>query len=52
MPFTSRSLPVEMALHSSLTLIDDNIIRAVLGPTPLTVISSSNISRSFFDTKP
>ena len=41
-----------MALHSSLTLIDDNIIRAVLGPTPLTVISSSNISRSFFDTKP
>ena len=33
-------------------LIDESIIRAVLGPTPLTVISSSNISRSFLFTKP
>ena len=52
MPLMRRSSPREMALHSSLTLIDDSIMRAVFGPTPLTVMSSSNISRSFFDTKP
>ena len=55
MPFTpciSLALPVEMALHSSLTLMPESIIRAVFVPTPLTVMSSSNISRSFLFTKP
>jgi len=52
MPWISRALPVEMALQSSLTLMPESIIRAVFAPTPFTVISSSNISRSFLFTKP
>ena len=51
-PFSSRSSPVEMALQSSCTDIDERIIRAVPAPTPLTVMSSMNISRSCRVAKP
>ena len=43
MPFTlfsTRSLLVEIALHSSEGDADERIMRAVLAPTPDTVISS------------
>ena len=49
MPFTvlsSFSLPVAMTLHSSAGDIAERIILAVLAPTPDTVMSSRNISRS------
>ena len=42
----------EMALHSSAMLMPESIIRAVLAPTPFTVINNRNISRSFLFRKP
>ena len=55
MPFTdfsTRSLPVRMTFVSSWGVNDEMIIRAVLPPTPLTVSSCRNSSRSSLPAKP
>ena len=44
--FRMRSSPLAMMLHSSDGVSDDRIIRAVLAPTPLTVISNWYRERS------
>ena len=55
MPFTlfsAFSLPVDMMFTSSVALVALRIMRAVLLPTPLTVMSIRYISRSCFVAKP
>ena len=44
--FSIFSLPEEMTLHSSAGDMAERIMRAVLAPTPDTVMRSRNISRS------
>ena len=51
-PFSRRSLPEAMALLRSAGDADDKIMRAVLPPTPDTLMSNRYRARSCFDAKP